>query len=491
MNARPPWSFRLRCWVRLQILGSSRWQPLWRLVYRLAEWLVVLRLSRFSEVRALYLRRGASKGELLPGVSDLDWTVILGPISAPRRKLLESAYASLSRLFPFLETELMALEESELPAIWARPENWYRWREARQTWKLKHGRDALSEMPELPQQVWAGWHREVKTWINVWVKNLLNHPWRFSDRVYRNATSFKLLCEFLKLELASVQGRETFQRRQALAWCPEQHPWLQPLLTMQNSRFLESGTEFSQWTFGQMLVWLEQFRAHMAQSGYAGCRQSFNLRRVGQPDFPDWQRQQAARLADRARELWGERLLDWTMSSCLCFPPQDLIVLLRVDPKNPPRLEDIRTLLAPMQSLAVKPYLWFGSSALALRPDWNVSDNSLLSVQENPDLLLALNPAEQVGYSPVMLQYFFTRWGRQPVEDRFESEFWWSAQMAVYFAHACENALVVPRSCPEIGAELELLGYPITFDLRNRPAAATYLSDLWAKVKERPRQNFA
>lgn len=491
----PPASFRWRCQVRRWVVATRALHPLWRLAYRLAERLVVWRLSRLPGLCALYLRRGVAKGELRPGVSDLDFTAVLESPDPAHRARLERAYAALAAWIPFLESELTLMVEAELASHWARPENQYRWSEARATWKLLVGRSVLEAMPVWPEPAWAGLHREIKVWLNVWAKNLLIHPWRSQDDVYRNATCYKLLCEFLKLELSCFEGRHTYGRGQALSWCSPDHPWLARLRRCEEQHFLSPDDEFAEWTWVQVLGWLEHFRQRMAASDYGSPGKRFSLVRLGHPEFPPAALQLAESWSTRARQLWQERLLGVELTTSLGFPPEEPVLLLRVDPRRPPSMAQIRLWLEGVQGQGVHPYLAFGRSALALQPNWHASDETWLTVQENPDALARVDESTALGYNPLMLQYFSTRWGRavdaeRQSEAEFEQDFWWSAQMAVVFAHACQHRLVVPRCPAEIGDELEGLGLPL--DPRaNRAERQAYLVRLWSIVKGRPFRDFS
>lgn len=490
----PPASFRWRCQVRRWVVATRALHPLWRLAYRLAERLVVWRLSRLPGLCALYLRRGVAKGELRPGVSDLDFTAVLESPDPAHRARLERAYAALASWIPFLESELTIRVEAELASHWTRPENQYRWAEARSTWKLLAGRSVLEAMPVWPEPAWAGLHREIKVWLNVWAENLLIHPWRHQDDVYRNATCYKLLCEFLKVELSCFEGRHTYWRGQALSWCRLDHPWLAPLRRCEERRFLAQDEEFAEWTWVQILGWLEYFRQGLSVSGYGGPGKGFSEVRLGDPEFSPASLQLAESWSSRARQIWRERLLGVELTTSLNFPPQEPVLLLRVDPQRPPSMAQIRSWLAGLCGQGVHPYLAFGRSALALLPNWHVSDNTWLTVQENPDALACAGEAGELGYNPLMLQYFSTRWGRavdasSQSEAEFERNFWWSAQMAVVFAHACQYRLVVPRGFAAICDELEGLGMPL--DPRaTRAERQAYLVRLWGLVKARPFRDF-
>ncbi|HEY8280643.1 MAG TPA: hypothetical protein VIH99_13520 [Bdellovibrionota bacterium] len=99
-------------------------------------------------VNAIYLRRGAGRGELVVGASDLDFFVVLHTVSAQQEMLFLKSfwkkYNFFRNLLPFLGETLMG-DHNEL-------EDWLqtgcvRAFETGISWKLLHGRDVLRELP--------------------------------------------------------------------------------------------------------------------------------------------------------------------------------------------------------------------------------------------------------------------------------------------------------------------------------------------------------
>jgi hypothetical protein len=123
-------------------------------VYSLATHLFVkfcLRAERETGLKivdAIYLRRGAGRGEVVVGASDLDFFVVINTVSAQQEmrflKRFWKKYARARNVFPFLGETLMG-DRNEL-------EDWLqtgcvRAFETSYSWKLLHGRDVLAELP--------------------------------------------------------------------------------------------------------------------------------------------------------------------------------------------------------------------------------------------------------------------------------------------------------------------------------------------------------
>ncbi|MGZ3741998.1 MAG: hypothetical protein ACXVB9_21655, partial [Bdellovibrionota bacterium] len=99
-------------------------------------------------VEAIYLRRGAGRGELVSGASDLDFFVVLHTVGAQQEvkflKRFWNRYSVHRNLLPFLGETLMG-DRNEL-------EDWLqtgcvRGFETGISWKLLYGKDVLSELP--------------------------------------------------------------------------------------------------------------------------------------------------------------------------------------------------------------------------------------------------------------------------------------------------------------------------------------------------------
>lgn len=118
---------------------------LYRIWYALGSSLFVKLTLRASAqcghvVRAVYLRRGGGRDELLPGASDLDYFLVLETLPAEREMAFLKAfwrrYRFWRRAFPFLGEVLMG-DENELRQWLATPA--VRAYEARFSWRLLHG----------------------------------------------------------------------------------------------------------------------------------------------------------------------------------------------------------------------------------------------------------------------------------------------------------------------------------------------------------------
>ena len=130
-------------------------------IYRLA-YVVVGRLAirlfrRYDAVKAIYLRRGGARGEILPLVSDIDFALIGDKLGDADREELFDDYNALVRRTTLLDKSLELYEEDEFfDAYRVNDYARYRFAEGKKTWKLLYGRDYVAELPDLPPGEMSG-----------------------------------------------------------------------------------------------------------------------------------------------------------------------------------------------------------------------------------------------------------------------------------------------------------------------------------------------
>ena len=98
-------TFRLRCYLRAFVVLTAKTPlgKLYRSYYQLTIWRTKKILEKEKGLIALYLRRGAAKNEIVPGVSDLDLAAFAHPESIDN---LKRRYRSLQQWSPLLEEKL-------------------------------------------------------------------------------------------------------------------------------------------------------------------------------------------------------------------------------------------------------------------------------------------------------------------------------------------------------------------------------------------------
>src|SRR5579871_5621329 len=135
-----------------------------RLPYSAAVRLFLHAVRDRREIASVYLRHGMTGSQWTPGLSDIDWTVILesGLDDAAERDFLEwfwNTYDRLRRLFPMLG-EVVILEERQF-RFWqiyssTTSQGW--------SWMLLHGRETASVV-SLDPEVWRARSLNSALWM--------------------------------------------------------------------------------------------------------------------------------------------------------------------------------------------------------------------------------------------------------------------------------------------------------------------------------------
>lgn len=211
------WKVRLR-----SLLVWSSVPPLlafYRLLYRLAIWISVMLFRQCKGIVAVYLCRGCAKGEITPGVSDIDFILIVGPEPTDRRPA-EKAFLFLRRVSCGLIQGHPTFVQTEQDVLyrWTNSPHWrYRYQEGKSNWSLRYGRDVLSTLPAItPMERRASCFGEMHYWWMQFCDFMLQHAHGREDAISRHSICYKTVSEVLNVLHAMRTGEFCYSRSQAL-----------------------------------------------------------------------------------------------------------------------------------------------------------------------------------------------------------------------------------------------------------------------------------
>lgn len=187
---------------------------LYRWLYRLAIAGAARVLRGSPGCAALYLSRGCSKGEIVPGLSDIDLIVIAGPGStAGLERRLRMLRRLSAGLIPYDPAFLLTAEE--LRYRWDQTALWrYRYQEGKSNWRLLCGTDALSALPEItPMQRKAACVAEMGYWWVQFARFVIADG---SETILRNSICYKVVAETLNARHALRTGEFCYAKAEAL-----------------------------------------------------------------------------------------------------------------------------------------------------------------------------------------------------------------------------------------------------------------------------------
>jgi len=195
------------------VLAVYRW--LYRVVIRVS----ALVFARCRGIVALYLCRGCTKGEITPGVSDIDFIVVVGPDARQRRRV-ERVFRYLqilsAGLIPYHPS--FVVNEEQLSYLWRAIPYWrYRLQEGKQNWLLLHGTDALAALPAISDmERTASCFGEMNYWWAQFADFLMQNESYRADLALRKSICLKAVAEVLLALHAMRRGEFCYSRLEAL-----------------------------------------------------------------------------------------------------------------------------------------------------------------------------------------------------------------------------------------------------------------------------------
>jgi hypothetical protein len=204
------------------LLAWSSIPPLffvYRQMYRFAISISVLLFRQCRGIRSVYLTRGCTKSQIAPGVSDIDFILVVGPDDRERRRA-ESVFRSLdvfsAGLIPYHSS--FVVNEEELHYRWHTTPVWrYRYQEGKFNWSLLHGTEMLTALPPITgSERTSSCFSEMHYWWTQFVDFLLQNEMYRGDIVLRRAICIKAVPEVLNALNALRTGEFCFSREEAL-----------------------------------------------------------------------------------------------------------------------------------------------------------------------------------------------------------------------------------------------------------------------------------
>ena len=521
----------LRWWLAATSFPPLLW--VYRAVYRLLIRWAVRRFTSFPGTRAVYLMRGMTGEEVLPGVSDIDFTVI-GEWQEEERHRLMDSYRRLARWIPLYDPILSAHTPQEFASRYQTSHHFqFRFTEGMDSWKLLAGADYLRRLERLPwNRCFGGLHTETKVWWSRFARCVYAPDQGLADRVFDNSLCYKAASEILRVELA-LAGQPLVSRRQALEEAGrrldgEAAAYLEKLRRCAGRRHLRYEGPIREDTQKFLLGRLEEM--HRRMESHPGLEPAegvtIGVDSAAEERFrPQPEEALAAGMVEYARRNWAGSYRAAYLASGLGFAMDEALLLLEVDPACLPATAQIRALgrLADQAGSSprrrVNVFLLLGAGAYQVQVhDLTKTWQALLAPGPNPDVFLALPQVRLDGHATRPLPRL--RWTR-PVADFIAEErtlfrevlddpvvykantldflrmFWKYLQLSAIAASVASGEVVFPQTPPAVRRALarcalpqapflerfeaayrrELQGVPEDIG-RHVPAAVSYLKQI-------------
>jgi hypothetical protein len=322
-------------------------------LYKLAYWLAirvsVLAFRRCRGIRAVYLARGCSKNEITPGVSDIDFILIVND-DARQRQQAETVFHTLQILTAgvipyhpaFLMTQEDMLYRCQSMGLWR-----YRLQEAKSNWSLLHGREALSALPEISGiDHTSGCCGEMNYWWAQFSDFILHSDKYRDDFVMRNSICYKAVAEVLNARRAMDTGEFCYSKDEGLR--REDSPLSRKLLDSAAKRFLQPDRALEEEAYRFLIAsFLDLWRGFPDKPFlhvYPDVAQELDS-----PD-EDIQKEKLEQpfqeICRHLSDQWGAMCRGVHLVKSASWMIEDSLLLIDADPASLPTLDDLHRLIA-------------------------------------------------------------------------------------------------------------------------------------------------
>lgn len=398
---------------------------------------------RYTAIKAVYLRRGGAKGEILPLVSDIDFAVIEKEMEDEDKEELIDSYEKLARATTILDQSLEIYDEKTFLENYDTNDYFqYRFTEGKETWKLLLGKDYLADLPKLPmEKMYGGFFTEIKVWWSLFAWRFFQSRKYNDELITQNNVCYKTVSEILKMNLALNHNLLILDREQALKLSkphlsPETHAFLKKVYLVNKNRFRLQDHRFLEETKDFIVRYLNLFYKDFLNHPFARPLSTI-CQHVDCPvEERLWDAETKAHLDNLIRfvkKKWDDTYQGayWTHSAY--FNMDEILFMVEVDPEKIPSVHDLTTFYlyhsnAPSQLTSrIRLFLLFPNAAFQIDPyDFKKSWQSILCPPCNPELFELLGRSEFCldggGYTPAQ----FVIW--TPLVEHF----FWEEKMLFY-----------------------------------------------------------
>jgi hypothetical protein len=267
----------LKWLVRRFVLATSfpPFLQIYRLYYEIVTRMMLRIFKSYPAIKAVYLRRGGGKGEIIPLISDLDFTVIERGMQKEDKQSLHSSYQRLKRFTTVLDRNLAIYDEETFYKNYEKTDKRFRLVEGKETWKLLFGKDYLAEIPQLPiEEIYGSFYNEIKYWWTIFCWRLVQVGKDHDEVVIRNSVCYKTVSEILKMSLAFHHNMITFSRSEALKLAKaylnnKEIVEVERLEMLAKKRFTVHDINIVEETKDFLLIFLDRFYKEFIRHGYA------------------------------------------------------------------------------------------------------------------------------------------------------------------------------------------------------------------------------
>lgn len=201
------WRARVRLGVRRLVVRTSvpPLTHLYRAMYRLHLLYAVRVLRRLPGVHSIYVTGGLGAGEMIPGISDIDLAVH-GNWTDDEQMRVASAMRRLSAMSPLFDPQLGSSTHTLGSLVDLYSTDYFfqhRFDVGRTQWKRVYGEDLFALLPPASQEKAAGgYYSEVRIWWAQFVYSAFGSGVTATDSLFRTSIAYKAVAAIQQMALA-------------------------------------------------------------------------------------------------------------------------------------------------------------------------------------------------------------------------------------------------------------------------------------------------
>jgi hypothetical protein len=397
--------------IRRFVLATSfpPFLQIYRLFYRIVIHIALRIFKKYPAIKAVYLRRGGAKGEILPLLSDLDFAIIEEGINDEDKKSLVCSYKRLARATTVLDESLEIYNENTIYKRYKSKCRCYRIVEGKEAWKLLYGKDYLSVLPTLLLgEVYGGIYNEINIWWTLFLWRFLQVRKNLDDNVIQNSMCYKATSEILRMNLAFNHDILTFSRSEALRQAKmhlndKERNLVGKLETLARKRFLIKDTGIVEETKDFLITYLDRFCESIPTHVVARPLENIPQRvdcLAGEWFYAEDVCIHVRQLINYVKEKWRHTYVSAYLVSGFYFDLDELALLIEVDPALLPTLQQLAAFyllhsnMQPELGSRIHLYLLLPHVAFRIDVGYEKGWQSILCPSSNPDLFELLGRPE-------------------------------------------------------------------------------------------------
>jgi hypothetical protein len=366
---------------------------------------------RYSEIKAVYLRRGGATGRIQPLISDIDFVIIERDLKEEDKEELIDFYERLAKATTILDQSLEIYNEKDLLKLYDTNDYFqFRFTEGKETWKLLLGTDYLADLPNLPiEKMYGGFFTEIKVWWSLFAWRFFQSRKYNDEPMTQNNVCFKTVSEILKMNLALNHDHLIFDRIQALQLSNsylslEEQKYLERLNQVVQRRFRSRDDKFLEDTKVFIICYLNRFYKEFMNHSCARPLKTIPQQvdcAVHDAFLNEQTNAHLKKLVKFVKERWSDVYLGSYWVHSAYFNMDEILFMVKLEPTKVPSVDDLcafynyhcnapSNLKSRIRIFLLYPYAAFQIDPEDLKKSWQ----SILCPPCNPDVFELLGRPE-------------------------------------------------------------------------------------------------